>query len=542
MATSAGIVLIRSATTISSACSRSFVGDPGRQRHPAAGPTGAFWPATRCRPRPPSTPTTPARLCFSDHLVPARPASYPNQPPASMVRRATGYCRVGDPPPGGGDRFARSRRFSPRRQEAAQGRCGWPRHRLHERPDRQRSWSACSAANARPGAGGKRNPLPHPVRQRRRRHIPRPPGRHGGHGQPPGQSEPRCREERSAAASTSSRRTDLEALHDALALIDLTHAHAVEGAFAGPRGRRCRWRSVSSRVVWDDEALFLGIARDISERWPTRCAAPGQFRRTHPGAQTGFSSIGWSGPGHGPPQDALVGAFVHRPRPLQDDQRHLGLRRWRRTAATGRHPPARRPAPGGYGGRYGGDEFAVLPPELQDGALSKPSPTNARTSSPGAFDPSGPGPWSHASVGIAIFPRDAENWRGPAPRRRGRCNMAGSWRGCTVRYGVISRAEAGAAPTTPSDLTPSRPRRRSATLRHTPLSPQFHRPLRSRRPGGLARTGSASPASALASTASRRPYGRPSPGGIGRGPHRFSLSFFHHARQPERRAALNRAD
>ena len=57
-----------------------------------------------------------------------------------------------------------------------------------------------------------------------------------------------------------------EALHDALALVDPTHAHAVEGAFAGPGGAPLPVEVRFSRVVWDDEALFLGIARDISER------------------------------------------------------------------------------------------------------------------------------------------------------------------------------------------------------------------------------------------------------------------------------------
>ena len=116
------------------------------------------------------------------------------------------------------------------------------------------------------------------------------------------------------------------------------------------------------------------------------------------------------------------GGLLHRPRPLQPDQRHAGprCRRPAAPACRGQAPrivprarrPGRRPPPELMApevARLGGDEFTVIMPGLtdsEDAAQAGPS----HPLEPGASDPRRrSGVFVNASIGIAIYPFDGED-------------------------------------------------------------------------------------------------------------------------------------
>ena len=202
-----------------------------------------------------------------------------------------------------------------------------------------------------------------------------------------------------------------ETLHDALALVDPTHAHAVEGAFAGPGGAPLPVEVRFSRVVWDDEALFLGIARDISERraYQAQLERLASFDElTQVPKRALFLDRLERALAMARRKDALVGVLfidLDRFKTINDTLGHAAGDELLQRAAI-RLLGALRQVD--TVGRYGGDEFVVLLPELQDASAIETVANKLCDVFQAPFDLKGQETVVNASVGIAIFPRDGE--------------------------------------------------------------------------------------------------------------------------------------
>ncbi|MEZ5139167.1 MAG: diguanylate cyclase [Acidimicrobiales bacterium] len=118
-------------------------------------------------------------------------------------------------------------------------------------------------------------------------------------------------------------------------------------------------------LVADPQAgLVYAIGRDVSDR--SRIESELRHRVDHDGLTGAEPALPRGVPAPHAHPGLPAGPRVHRPRPVQGDQRPPRPPRRRRRDHRARRPPEHRGGPRGLGGRYAGDEFCIVVDDPDD--------------------------------------------------------------------------------------------------------------------------------------------------------------------------------